>query len=276
MTKNPTEILSMSTKRGPAPETSGVDSALPVGAAVLENLLSREDMLHILRLVTIGQLAASFAHEVNNALSLIDGSVMLAREALPSDHPVQANLAVISRCGKQIDDMSKRMLAFGRTRSAREQTYDIQEVVYEAVELMQPHFRCNNIAVRMEVPSWIPKMRVERWQILQALVNLLRNACDAVAKTSRREVSISVVHERQEIRMAVADTGSGIQPQSLPLIFDPFFTTKGDRGTGLGLYVTRKIIEDHHGTIEVQTGPEGTTFTISLPLLQGNGATYSP
>src|ERR1041385_3006240 len=125
MTKHTTPILPSATKV-PPPDESGVDASLPAGAAVLENFLNREDMLHILRLVTIGQLTASFAHEVNNALSLIEGSLTLAKEVLPPDHPALANLAVISRSGKQIDDMSKRMLEFGRTRPARAQTYDIK------------------------------------------------------------------------------------------------------------------------------------------------------
>src|ERR1041385_7168479 len=86
-------------------------------AGSLETMLGKEEMVHLSRLLAIGQLTACFAHEVNNALSLIEGSITIAREQLPANHPVLSNLAVIGRSARQIDEMSKRMLSFGRAPS---------------------------------------------------------------------------------------------------------------------------------------------------------------
>ena len=255
----------------------GQDLPLSAGdAAALEAILNRDEMLHLSRLIAMGQLTACFAHEVNNALSLIQGSLTIAREMLPANHPVLSNLDVIGRSAKQIDEMSKRMLAFGRTRSSRLQVHDVKAIVEEAIQIMQPYLRCNNLTVTVNLPSWLPKVRIERWQIIQALVNLLRNAGDAIGKSNRREICVTVVQAGSSIRIAVCDTGCGIARQNLSKVFTPFFTTKGDRGTGLGLYITKKIVEDHGGSISVDSNSRGTTFTVSLPLLQGKSASYSP
>src|SRR5262249_48340951 len=105
-----------------------------------------------------------------------------------------------------------------------------------------------------------------RWQIVQAIVNLLQNAADAMASVDRRVLSISSGIEQNRLQITVSDTGTGIPPATRSRVFEPFFTTKGDRGTGLGLYITKQVVEEHGGTVSVQTGNGGTSFVISLPL----------
>ena len=102
--------------------------------------------------------------------------------------------------------------------------------------------------------------------MIQALVNLLQNAADAMIDQSKRVLSITAKIETGRMRISVSDTGTGISAGNLPHIFEPFFTTKGERGTGLGLHITKQVVTDHGGTIDVQTDDCGTTFVISLPL----------
>lgn len=102
--------------------------------------------------------------------------------------------------------------------------------------------------------------------MVQGVVNLLQNAADAMGDQSKRILSVTARVEGNQMRVAISDTGTGIAAANVPHIFEPFFTTKGDRGTGLGLYITKQVIADHGGTIDVLSGDRGTTFVISLPL----------
>ena len=112
----------------------------------------------------------------------------------------------------------------------------------------------------------MPQVAIDRSMMIQAFVNLMQNAADAMVGARRRILSITARWEADEVRIAFADTGKGIPSSDLDYIFAPFFTTKGERGTGLGLYITRKIVEDHQGSISVQTSERGSTFVLSLPL----------
>src|SRR5262249_9533765 len=105
-----------------------------------------------------------------------------------------------------------------------------------------------------------------RWRTIQVLVNLLQNAVDAMAESERRMLSLRATMEGSQVRIAISDTGTGILPAILVHIFEPFFTTKGERGNGLGLYISKQLIEDVGGTIEVETENEETIFTVTLPL----------
>jgi signal transduction histidine kinase len=107
---------------------------------------------------------------------------------------------------------------------------------------------------------------MDRWPMVQGIVNILQNAADAMDGLEERCVSITARVDGKQLRIAISDTGPGIPPENVDKIFDPFYTTKGERGTGLGLYITRQVVVEHGGAIDVQTGDRGTTFLISLPL----------
>ena len=223
------------------------------------------DLLHVARLVTVGELSTCFAHDVMNPLMMIRGNLCFVNETLPSDHPARAYFDVIERAYTRIEDMAKRMLDFSRRRPTRLQCFDALEIVSDAIRFMQPYFQEKYTEVKVSIAPGLPQIQVDRWQFIQALVNIFQNAADAMSGTDCRMLGVNVTRVDSDIRIGVSDTGRGIPEQILPKIFTPFFTTKGDRGTGLGLYITRKIIEEHHGTIAVETDPRGSTFVISLP-----------
>jgi two-component system, NtrC family, sensor kinase len=225
-----------------------------------------DELLHYSRLITIGELSACFAHEVNNPLTLIRGHLRFVQENLPADHPVRLNLDVIERASSRIEEMARRMLDFGKKRCRQKEFCDVPEIISEALRFVQPYIRLQFPDIRLDLDPALPPLRLDRWQIVQALVNLLQNASDAMAHVERRVLSITAYVEGTRFFLAISDTGVGIAASDAEKIFDPFFTTKGERGTGLGLYITKQVIDDHEGTIRFQSGPRGTTFVISLPL----------
>jgi len=231
-----------------------------------ENILANGDLLHVGRLVTVGELSACFAHDVMNPLMMILGNLTLADDVLAPDHPARANFEVIERASRRIEEMARRILDFSRKRPRRRVSYDIAEIATDALRFMQPYFQEQYAEVKVNLAAGLPRIQVDRWQFIQALVNVLQNAADAMTAADRRTVAVNITRADDDVRIAVSDTGRGIDERDLPRIFTPFFTTKGDRGTGLGLYITRRIIEEHNGTITVETSPRGTTFVIALPL----------
>ena len=250
-----------------SPVAAGIlDHAAAEAAGARRTSVNNEELLHFSRLITIGELSACFAHEVTNPLMLIRGHLRFVEESLPEDHPLRINFEVIDRASRRIEEMAKRMLDFGRKRTRRTEPCDIAEVISDALRFLQPYFRTQYVDVQIHMEPNLPAIEVDRWQIVQAVVNLLQNAADAMADLDRRVLSIYARIEENRMRIAISDTGVGIAAATLPLIFNPFFTTKGERGTGLGLYIAKQVIDEHNGTIAVQTGDRGTTFVISLPL----------
>ena len=231
----------------------------------LKTSFSTGELLHFSRLITIAELSASFAHEVTNPLMLIRGHLRFVEEGLAEDHPLRLSFEVIDRASRRIEEMAKRMLDFGRKRPPSTEPSDIAGLISDALRFVEPYFRTQYIDVRIHLEPDLPLVVLDRWQIVQAIVNLLHNAADAMTDQENRVLSITARVEEDQMRIAISDSGTGIAPANLARIFDPFFTTKGERGTGLGLYITKQVIEEHHGNITVHSGDRGTTFVISLP-----------
>lgn len=228
--------------------------------------LTDEELLHLSRLITMGELSACFAHEVNNPLTIIRGHLRLMEEILPPDHPLRSNLASIDRAQQRIEKISKRMLEFSRKRTVRKEECDISEIITDALGVIEPYFHGQFIEVRSDVEPGLPRVAADRWQIVQAFVNLFQNAADAVVKSDRQIVTITTHKRDKFLTISVSDTGQGIAPHELPSLFKPFFTTKGENGTGLGLYIAKRVVEEHGGTITAQSAGTGATFDVTLPF----------
>ncbi len=241
-------------------------TAAAENAGTTRTNFNTDELLHFSRLITIGELSACFAHEVTNPLMLIRGHLRFVEEALTPDHPLRISFEVIDRASRRIEEMAKRMLDFSRKRTPRTESCDVAEIISDALRFVQPYFRSHYIDVQVHLEQNLPLIELDRWQLVQAMINLLQNAADAMSERDKRTLSITARVEGTAMRLAICDTGSGIAAANVPKIFDPFFTTKGERGTGLGLYITKQVIDGHHGIIEVQSGARGTTFVISLPL----------
>jgi two-component system C4-dicarboxylate transport sensor histidine kinase DctB len=250
-----------------AEDVAGVlEEADAVDPAFRESLLSGDELLHVSRLVTIGELSACFAHEVVNPLMMIRGNLRFIDEMLPQEDPIRSNFDVIDRASRRIEDMAKRMLDFSRKRPTQLESCRLEEVTAEALRFVQPYLRSQLVNTNVNIECGSTFVNIDRWPIVQALINLMQNAADAMAERPHRILDISARLEENAIRIALADTGKGIPLSEVNNVFRPFFTTKGEHGTGLGLYITRRVIEEHGGTITLQTSDRGTTFFISLPV----------
>jgi signal transduction histidine kinase len=250
-----------------APVASGIfDNTSAEAKTDAKPAFTTDELRHFFRLITAGEFSACFAHEVRNPLTLIRGHLRFIEEGLTPDHPVRVNVDAIDRASRRIEEMAKRMLDFSRKRVRRTEPCNISELISDALRFVQPYVRTKFIDVQVHLDSVLPPIDADRWQIVHAIVNLLQNAADAMVEVDRRVLSIRAQAEKNEMQVVISDTGAGIAPENLPKIFEPFFTTKGDWGTGLGLYITKQVVEEHGGTVSVDTSPRGASFTISLPL----------
>jgi two-component system NtrC family sensor kinase len=233
---------------------------------VYKTLLSSEKM------ASIGKLAATVAHEINNPLfGILTYARLVLRELLKHDIPgrdeLVEQLGIIERESKRCGDLVKNLLTFGRQAPSHREPNDLSSVVRRALTLVKHKLDLQGIEVSEHLAADLPPVDCDANQIQQAVLVLLVNASEAVAKGGRIEIATAFDGESGQASVRVKDTGSGISSEILPHIFDPFFTTKEDQlRTGLGLAVARSIVEQHAGEISVRSTPgEGTEFTVMLP-----------
>jgi two-component system, cell cycle sensor histidine kinase and response regulator CckA len=214
------------------------------------------------RPATLGLLAAGVAHDVANHLQVIQGfgSLLLAErpERRRDDH-----LLEVVRAAERAANLNRRLLRAGRGEAPGSVTTDLSALLADLRPLLERMLR-PLVAFEIAVPAGLPELSFERDQLEQVVVNLVANARDAMPVGGRLEIGAS--HVGGAVLVEVRDTGSGIDPGVLPRIFEPLFTTKGE-GCGLGLALSRTIVEAHGGSITVESVPgEGTTFALVLPL----------
>jgi nitrogen fixation negative regulator NifL len=221
------------------------------------------------KLATMGELAASIAHELNNPLA----TVALRTESLlmeVSEDPVKRRpLEIIAQEVDRMATLVENLLQFSRRGHRQVSTLDPNEELATAAEFVQYHLQSHNIEVVREFADGLPSIQADRQQLRQVFLNLLTNASDAMPQGGKlilRTVS-SNLGETKAVAIEFEDTGDGITPANLAKIWEPFFTTKpAGKGTGLGLAICRRIVEEHGGTIDIKTqAGHGTTIRIVLP-----------
>ncbi|QGP91030.1 Adaptive-response sensory-kinase SasA [Neomoorella glycerini] len=223
------------------------------------------------KMAAIGQLAAGLAHEINNPASIILARLECMLSELqnglqPELSSLIKDLQVIGKHARRITTTTQSLLSFARRSTETFLPVDLNEVVEGALSLLGKQLEKGRIQLQKHLDCKLPFIYGNPNQLQQVLINLLQNARDAIIQEGTIKVSTrSSVSGWVEIE--VSDTGVGIAPENLERIFDPFFTTKEvGKGTGLGLFVTRGIIENHGGRIEVNSQPgQGATFIVTLP-----------
>lgn len=233
---------------------------------VYRTLLSSEKM------ASIGKLAATVAHEINNPLfGILTYARLVLRELLKHEIPgrdeLVEQLGIIERESKRCGDLVKNLLTFGRQAPSHRESNDMTAVVRRAVALVKHKLDMQGIGLKEHLAPDLPPVDCDANQIQQAILVLLVNASEAMGQGGTIEVATEFDPETTQVSVKVKDTGSGIPGDVLPHIFDPFFTTKEDQlRTGLGLAVAHSIVEQHAGEISVRSTPgEGTEFTVMLP-----------
>jgi len=223
------------------------------------------------RLAGVGELAASIAHELNNPLAIVSLRVegLLART--PTDDPRRKPLEVIDQEVERMGRLVCNLLQFSRSGRDEASAVNVLEEVTKTVELIEHHLRKGQVRVESEFAPAVPLISADRQQLRQVLLNLLTNAADAMPTGGRLALRVRVGElpgGRPAVVVEVADTGVGIPPEHLPRVTDAFFTTKEEgKGTGLGLAVCKRIVDEHQGTMEIHSRVgEGTTIRVTLPV----------
>jgi signal transduction histidine kinase len=219
------------------------------------------------RLAAIGKMAAHVTHEIRNPLSSIGLNIELLEEELASANvrgESKALLAAITREVQRLEHLSEEYLRVARLPSPRMEADDVAAAVREIVDFARPEIERAGCEVALEVQEDCPHALFDEAQIRQALLNLLRNAREAMPNGGRIDVGVSA--EGMSVVVSVKDRGAGISDEIRKRVFDPFFSTKGE-GTGLGLAITRQIVEAHGGSVTCEPRDGGgTVFKIALPI----------
>lgn len=223
------------------------------------------------RLAGVGELAASIAHELNNPLGTVSLRVDGLLAKVPADDPRHKALEVIEQEVERMASLVSNLLQFSRAGRDQVSAVDVCEEVTKTLSLIGHHFRKNQIGVETEFAAEVPTIRANRQQLRQVLLNLFTNAADAMPDGGRlvlRVRTASLQDDEPAVVFEVSDTGTGIPLELLPRVTDPFFTTKDEgKGTGLGLAICRRIVDQHHGSLEIESKVgRGTTIRITLPV----------
>jgi two-component system NtrC family sensor kinase len=219
------------------------------------------------KLASIGKLAAGIAHEINNPLGavLIYGHLIL--EDTPQGQPHHENLKKIVKETTRCKDIVTGLLDFARPKEPQRQPTDIHDLLARCLAFTGQQALFQNIRVEKVYPPSFPRIVADAGQLQQVFMNIIFNAAEAMDGNGTLTLRTSYDAARDEVAVAISDTGHGIKEEDKKRLFEPFFTTKDvGKGTGLGLAISYGIIQKHHGTIEVQSeAGRGATFTIRLP-----------
>ena len=227
------------------------------------------------KLASLGQLASGMAHEIHNPLTIISGEAQLYLERFKGqDAKVdEVLMSIIEEC-RRAADITRRILRFAKPAPSDLTQVNLRATVEEALTLASYQVRMDRFECVMDINENLPKVRGNLNQIQEVLLNLILNACQAMGEQGGK-LSFSASTKGSEVLLKVADSGPGIPPHALRKVFDPFYTTKST-GTGLGLFVTQRIIKAHGGSIELESiEGKGACFLIRLPAWQENGVTAS-
>ncbi len=219
------------------------------------------------KLASIGKLAAGIAHEINNPLGavLIYGHLIL--EETPQGQPHYENLKKIIRETTRCKDIVTGLLDFARPKEPQRQPTDVHDLLDRCLAFTEQQALFQNIRVEKVYAPNLPRIVADSGQLQQVFMNIIFNAAESMNGTGILTLQTSFHPSRDEVSVAIADTGHGIKDEDRKRLFEPFFTTKDvGKGTGLGLAISYGIIQKHQGTIKVQSeAGRGATFTISLP-----------
>ena len=229
------------------------------------------DLAHVNRVTTMGELTASLAHEVNQpiAAAVTDANTCLrwlTRDQPDLEEAREAASRVVKDATRAAEIISRIRLLFKKGTPQRE-LVDVNEVIREMIVLLRSEATRYSISVRTELAADLPQVMGDRVQLQQVLMNLMINGIDAMKEVDgTRELAIkSQRAEDEQLMVSVSDTGVGLPPQQADQIFNAFFTTK-PHGTGMGLRISRSIVESHGGRLwAADNSPRGASFHLTLP-----------
>ena len=244
---------------------------------------ARSELAHVARVTTLSTLTASITHEVNQPLSGIVTNASTCLRMLDADPPnvegARETARRTIRDGNRASEVIMRLRALFSKREFTLEPLDLNEATREVIALSLSELQRNRVVFQSELANDLPNVTGDRTQLQQVILNLLRNASDAMVGVRDRPRQLLIRTEREagdRVRLTVRDAGIGFDPQSNDKLFDAFYTTKSD-GMGVGLSISRSIIERHHGRLwaEPNEGP-GATFSLSIPCRSDSSGDAAP
>ncbi|HBI04800.1 MAG TPA: two-component sensor histidine kinase, partial [Paenibacillaceae bacterium] len=245
----------------------------------LMGYLSKKDntieRLHEQKMVIMGQMAASMAHEVRNPLSSIEGFLKLIKEdPVLSLEKRDEYIRIVLQETKQINRIVTQFLQFSRKGHQEQHIFkdeSLNQLLQEVQDLVEPRTIDDNIMFTIHFPLEEIMMHVQKEEVKQVLLNILQNAFEALANQDRRAVEVEAyrcrVNGKDTVEIVVSDNGPGIPEEYMARVFEPFYSTKTS-GTGIGLALCKELVTNNNGDIQVVSSSSGTKFFIRLPMLE--------
>jgi C4-dicarboxylate-specific signal transduction histidine kinase len=262
---------------GPDTLARAVRYAIERNRIEAELAAQRKTVEHMSRLSALGEMAATFAHELNQPLSAILLSAEEARSVVDRYCGMEAvklrePLTVVSTQARRAAEIIRRIRGFAARSHSGPALVDVGQLVQDSCGLMQPELAHRRVRLTVDAPAGLASVQGDPLQLRQVLVNLIMNALEAMERTpaAHREVKVSARATPTGVEVSVHDHGHGVTAENLPSMMEPFFTTKRE-GLGLGLSISRSIIESHSGRLsaEANTDGPGMTFRFVLPRDRG-------
>jgi signal transduction histidine kinase len=243
----------------------------PVMIGILSDISERKKMEQKIfeneRLASVGQLAATIAHEIRNPLSSIKMNIQILSKHLKLQGFNKRRLEIAADEIKRLNQIVEDVLDFTKPIQMKKEPYRIEKIIEKGVQLLSDKMRERNVQIIQKISSPLPKVSLDWEQMEQAILNILLNAIEAMPTGGILEIDTGKAEGigRKMISVEIKDTGIGIASEHLAKIFDPFFTTKA-KGVGLGLSNVKKIVEAHDGIIQIDSRiNQGTSFKVLLP-----------
>jgi signal transduction histidine kinase len=257
-------------------ERKAAEAALQASSDEIKTM--SQQLLQAEKLATMGELASSIAHELNNPLATVSLRVESLIASTTGNDPRRRELEIIGQEVERMGNLVTNLLQFSRRSQQQISTVSVCDEIEKTLELVQYHLRKHKIAVAREFSPEGQLIHADRQQLRQLFLNLFTNASDAMPDGGTITIRVTKRPEEKQIYIEIADTGVGIPPEILSKVLEPFYTTKPEgKGTGLGLAICRRIAEAHHGTLNITSegGPgNGARVSISLPFSNGSNSAW--
>ncbi|MFH1278930.1 MAG: ATP-binding protein [Candidatus Eisenbacteria bacterium] len=251
-----------------SPKLEAAGEICQLAATAVENALLHREVVQRERLATIGQVMAGLSHDIKNMLQSMRGARFLLEQGVQRDdmEAVRRAYPLFSSAMDRISSFTLDMLDYSKSRKPTREPQDLNVLVTEITTAMQPAAAAKGFESRLVLDESMEPVPVDSTGIYRCLSNLITNAVEAVDNGGDVEIRTEWAPGEPSVRITVSDDGPGVKPEHREHVFDALYTTKGSKGTGLGLAVTKKIIEEHGGEIALGTAEgRGAVFTIRLP-----------
>jgi len=238
----------------------------------------REEYTHIARVSAMGELTASLAHELKQPLAAIRSNAQAAQRFLTGSEPdideLHDVLKDIIKDNRRADDVIVKLRAIMQKTEIQSTQLNINEVVQDVLPLLKSYEIVRNISLELELDKNVPHVIGDKVQLQQVILNLILNSTEALVNTKvkSRTIVIRTIHKHSEVTISVKDNGPGIEEKAMGRLFEPFYTTKKE-GLGMGLAISRSIVEEHGGRLWAENNPDsGATFYFTIPIGKGDSA----